>query len=176
MDAYFAIFLILLVYGLLLAIPIGLSVAIYRWLTKKGYKKLGLIAVFLTIGALGFYIYVSIFPLDCFYVDDFEYYSELDFPDSGKILAKYASYPDIHGKYYSYALVEFSEKDFSSLFNKVNTDSTFTPDTIIGHSIEFDKVTKAVDTKGIIKIVQKSKLNIAFLNDNKTVIIERRIW
>ena len=173
MDTYFVIFLIFLFFGFLLAIPIALSVIIYRWFTKKGYKKTGLATASLIIGLICFFIYISIYPLDSFYKEDFEYYSGLPFPKSGKILAKDASYPDIHGTYSSDALIELSIIDFKNLLENVSKDSTFKNDTILCGEY-YDKVIKSISTKNIIKIVRKGKLIIAFLNDNKTIIIEKR--
>jgi len=173
MDAYILFFLILFWGGLLLAIPIVLSFIIYRWLTKKGLRKVGLAVVFLIIGVFCYYIYISIYPPDGFYIDDFEYYSGLPFPESGRILAKDASFLDIHGTYSSDALIELSKTDFNNLYEKVSNDSTFKNDTIMCGEY-YNKVTKSINTKSIIKIVQKGKLNIAFLNDNMTIIIEKR--
>lgn len=173
MDAYLAILLMFIFLGLILAVPIGLSITIYRWLTKKGYKTAGFVSAFLIVGTLCFYIYISVYPLDSFYKYDFEYYSGLTFPSSGIILSKDASYPDIHGTYSSDAVIELSNSDFNSLLNTVNNDKTFQTDTIMCGEY-FDKVTNGIDTKNFIRIVKKGSLNIMFLKDNKTIIIEKR--
>jgi len=177
MDVIFLIFLIILGFGLLVGIPILFSVLSYRWLRKKGHEKLGLAIGGLVIVALVFWIYIAFYPLDSFYKEDFEYYSKLTFPPSGRIISKEASYPDIHGKYSSDAVVELSKADYSLLLRKLGSDSTFKADTVIGYASQyFEKVTIGIAKKDIIQIVRKSKLNIGFHKDKRTIIIERRMW
>lgn len=62
-----------------------------------------------------FSIYASIFPFDDFYKGEFVRVTGLKFPASGRILEKYASYPDMHGDYDSCALIQVSESDYESL-------------------------------------------------------------
>lgn len=62
-----------------------------------------------------FNVYEAIFPFDDFYKCQFVDVTELPFPESGKIVKKYASYPDIHGDYMACAFIQVSEEDYKSL-------------------------------------------------------------
>ncbi len=166
---------ILIALIVLSVITIGIPIIIYRWLAKKGYKNIGLTVGLLIIGIPSFFIYTAVYPLDSFYQEDFERYTGLTFPPSGKIVAKDATYPDQHGKYDSEALVEFSETDYNSLLLKTTADRTFKLDTTLTRSAWYYKVAKRMQSKSIIKIVQKGEISITFLNDKKTVMIEGKI-
>ncbi len=174
MDTLTLLFLILLGVLLLFGIPLLLAFFIYRWLVKKGQKKIALIISSLIIATLLFFVYTAINPLDSFYKDDFEKETEVKFPTSGKFLSKAASFPDHHGKYYSDAVIKFSKKDYSDLFEKA---MSFTTDSVIGDdSNYFEEVTKGISKKEIVRIVKRKKIKIAFLNDGERIILERCMY
>jgi energy-coupling factor transporter transmembrane protein EcfT len=162
--------------GLYLGLPIGAFIFSYRWLSRKGYQKVGLLVSVLAIGMLAYFVYFAIYPDDDFYKNDFEHYTDMPFPDSGKIINKDASFPDTHGKYASCALIKFSEADYGTLLLEISTDTTFKADHNLGYSGMFSQVAKGVNRNDTVKVVRKKKLNIAFLNDKKTVIVEHTIF
>jgi hypothetical protein len=99
----------------LLTVPIALGYLIYCWLKKKGYGRLAnyifsALAIFIVYN-----IYTAIYPTDSFYKDEFEYCFKMKFPKSGEIIAKDASYPDLHGDYCMAFVSELSEKDYKDL-------------------------------------------------------------
>jgi hypothetical protein len=169
--------LFIVIFIVIIVLPfIWLLVKLANWFIKKGYKKATYIALCI-IGLFVVYsIYTAIYPPDRFYIEDFEYYTELKFPPSSKILKKNADYPDQHGKYTSIAVVQLSKSDYKNLLLKVATDTTFTTDTTIGISNSFDEVTAGVDKKGIIKIVRKKKMKLAFLKDSTHLLIEKHFY
>ena len=71
------------------------------------------------ISSLGIFVvyqvYRAFFPSDDFYRYDFKKVTGLAFPASGKILHKYASFPDLHGDYDSCALIQVSTLDYEKL-------------------------------------------------------------
>ena len=159
---------------LLAALPILVTIIIYRWLAKKGYPHIGIIISLLIIGFETYTIYTAIYPLDDFYKDDFEYETKLKFPKSANIIAKDASYPDFQGQYVSDARIELSNGDYTSLLNKIRYFDTGTYIGINGQY--FDKVVIGIDKKDIIRINKRGRINIGFLNDNKTIIVERELF
>ena len=106
-------------------IPVGLAYLVFLWLTKKGYKKIGL-AILATVTIWTVYSsYTAFYPTDSFYEDEFEYNIGLDFPTSGDILTKDASYPDLHGDYSATVLFKTDKNDFNKIlttneFKKIN--------------------------------------------------------
>lgn len=103
----------------LLALPVVLSV----WLWKKGKIGKGLTVAFILF--LAFEIYRSIYPLDEFYKEEFTKITKLPFPESGEILEKFASYPDMHGDYESCALIEVSDQDYLLLSESIQESKEF---------------------------------------------------
>ncbi len=162
--------------GLFLGLPVWASIIIYRWLSRKGHQKAGVLVPIIAIGVITFSVYSAIYPDDDFYENDFEYYTNLSFPNSGKIINKEVSFPDTHGKYVSCALVEFSEADYGSLLSIVSTDTTFKADHRLGYSGMISQVATGINRNDTVKVVRKKKLNIAFLNDSRTVIIEHTLF
>lgn len=74
-----------------------------------------------------YHIYLAFFPSDDFYKYDFKKVTGRAFPASGKILNKYASFPDLHGDYDSCALIQVSQLDYEKLkenFQPINTSES----------------------------------------------------
>ncbi len=76
---------------------------------------IGKISIILLGGAFIFLVYVAVFPFDDFYKEEFVNVTVTPFPASGKIVKKYATYPDFHGDYMSCALIQVSESDYQHL-------------------------------------------------------------
>ncbi len=120
-------------------------------------------------------IYWAVYPDDDFYKNYFEQNTGLQFPASGKILAKDSDYPDQHGKYSPVAVIRFSPADYQYLISTVKNDSAFKPRKKIGFSSAYDKITEGIKKDDIAGMFQKNKLLIAFLKDNERVIIEKHL-
>lgn len=67
------------------------------------------------LGWLAYLTYTAIWPLDSFYVDEIERYTSLQLPSDHKVLKKRSSYPDIHGDYYSEAVIKVKGLDTSNI-------------------------------------------------------------
>jgi hypothetical protein len=119
-----------LLFLIITLIPVGLAYLVFRWLTKKGYKKIGLV-ILATVAIWTVYSsYTAFYPTDGFYEDEFEYNTGLDFPTSGDILTKDASYQDLHGDYSATAFFKTDSKDFKQILAAIQKDSKFQLDTI----------------------------------------------
>jgi hypothetical protein len=175
MDALLLLLGILLVIVIIIGLPLYLIIYPYRKLRKTKFRKYAFIVPALIIGLTVYIIYDAIYPSDSFYEEDFTSITGLSFPQSGKILSKDADYPDQHGHYTSVAVVFLSSDDYNVLFTKVNNDKTFETDTIMGESSSFRKVTAGIKNKDIKKILRKGKMVMGFLNDNRRIILERRL-
>lgn len=147
----------------------------YKRIRKTRFKKYAFLVPVLVIGFIAYLIYSSVYPSDDFYKDDFESITKIEFPASGKFLFKDADYPDIHGHYTPIALVSLSTIDYRTLLDKVNNDHSFETDTTIGESSTFKEVMKEIKVNQIKKIVRKNKMVIGFVNDDKRVVLERRM-
>lgn len=118
-----------IILAVILIIIIGLIYLIFRWLNKIGKTKTGLMVFTLIFLGLTYLIYTALNPTDGFYIDEFETNSGLEFPESGKVKSKSATYPDQHGDYSANALFELNNKDFLKLINQIQNDSKFQIDT-----------------------------------------------
>jgi hypothetical protein len=124
------VILLIMVFIIIPILSLLLLVFLTRRLYNKGYKKLAILIPFLIIMFVGYEVYRSIYPNDKFYIEDFERYSGMKFPVSGKIIEKEATYPDLHGHYMSQALIQLSESDFLELKNELNLNRSAKLDTI----------------------------------------------
>ena len=83
----------------------------------------------ITIGTI-YFSYTAFYPTNSFYEDEFEDNTGLDFPNSGDILTKDASYPDLHGDYSATALFKIDQNDFNFILNSIQKNTKFQLDTI----------------------------------------------
>ena len=168
--------LYLLLFILIIALPIALSIWGYKRLAKNGYKKIAIAIPAIIVGTLSYSIYTAVSPVDNFYKEDFESNTGLKFPVSGNILSKAATYPDQHGKYSSVAVVSISASDYKLLFEQTNVDTTFKAGNLTKPLNIYNEVTSGISDSDILTIVRKKKLAIAFLKDKKRIVLERRIY
>ena len=164
----------------LLAIPCAGLYFLHKWLTKKGYRKVGLTLIFAFTVYLGYSTYTAIYPTDSFYFSEFKEVTLREAPKSATVINKDASYPDFHGDYCSASLITVSNDDYSSLLNELTNDKRITknkPEEIIGSS-ELDKVMGSFKTEQIIYSFTRSiagqedhYLYIGFLDDKKTIVV-----
>ncbi len=126
-----------------------------------------------------FSTWTAFFPMNGFYEDIFENNTELEFPKSGKIIAKDSEYPNFHGDYWAAAIFEVNNEDFQNLKTKLMNMENFQIDTSnqkIGIPREFDNLISNIEYKDIeIVFFNKTKewFKVAFLKDGKTIIFER---
>ena len=175
----FSIFAGLIVLALL-AIPYGGLYFLHKWLTKKGYRKVGLTLIVAFTFYLGYSTYTSIYPTDSFYLSEFKEVTLREAPKSATVKNKEASYPDFHGDYCSASLITVSNDDYSSLLNELTNDKRITkskPGEII-RSNELYKVMGVFKTEQIIYSFTRSiagqddhHLSIGFLDDKKTILV-----
>lgn len=99
----------LLIIMLPLAILIGMLILIWK---KDPYGKY--VSLALGIGVI-FVIVTAIWPMDSFYLDELRNNSNLEVSGKYEVLSKNSSYPDMHGDYYSEAVLRVTDMDFSSL-------------------------------------------------------------
>ena len=67
------------------------------------------------LGLFTFFIITAIWPMNSFYVDEFESNSNVSLGENFKVLVKESSYPGFHGDYYSKAVFRINDLDFSNL-------------------------------------------------------------
>ena len=96
-----------------LAILIGILILIWKKVPFGKYASLVLV-----IGVV-FVIVTAIWPMDSFYIDELKNNTNLEVSGKYEVLSKNSSYPDMHGDYYSEAVLRVTEIDFSSLASDV---------------------------------------------------------
>lgn len=162
-------------------IPVGLAYLILRWLTKKGYKKVGLtILVTTTIWTI-YSSYTAIYPTDSFYKDEFEDNTGLDFPKSGDILTKEASYPDLHGDYSATALFKTDKNDYNLILTTIQKDNKFQLDSIPFkfNLPNFDTTIKEASFTKCYTLNRQERdliFTISFNDKNNLIEIQRNSW
>jgi hypothetical protein len=162
-------------------IPVGLAYLVFHWLTKKGYRKIGL-GILITVIIWTIYSsYTAFYPTDSFFEHEFEYNTGLKFPKSGEILTKDASYPDLHGDYSATALFKTNANDFYQILNAIQLAKRFQADTIpfkfnITNS---NKNFKETDFKKCFTSNRHDRdliFNISFDDKEKLIEIQRDSW
>lgn len=153
-----------------------------NWLT---IRKLKLLTGFLTIMIASYHTYTAFYPSDSFFEDEFENSTKMQFPNSGKILEKEASYPDMHGDYTSSAIILVNDSDFNLILKQIQQNKTFQPDTLnISFGREIQKKVNLL-TNADFKMVYSnyelahqlsSMFVIAFDFKNKIIIFEWSSW
>lgn len=172
------IFLIIIILGI--GIPIGISYLIYKWIKKKGFNKKWRIIALTPILIVGYFIYGAIYPSSDFYKTDFKEVTKMEFPKSGIIKYKTASFPDHFGDYTSSFLVEFDHADLEKLESKLKTNGFEEKENKM-HSNELEHIERKKRRKNyskqyVIDSIASKHYSVGFLDDNKSVIITRVSW
>ena len=175
------VFLILLILLMLLfvATPTLISLLIRKWLIKKGHPKIGHTVTIAVVLGTFYLIYTAILPPTSFYEDEFEQNTGFELPNSAEFLAKDASYPDLHGDYWSAAVVQLSPEDFNQLKEQLSNESTMQLDTSkyhYGMGTDFDELNSKIDMNSVDKILVSTRsdwFKVTFLKDGRTIIYER---
>jgi hypothetical protein len=159
------------------AIPVILSVIIFRWLSRRGYRKIAIIVLLAFYSFIAYNIYTAIFPTDDFYYDEFRTVTLKPIPKSAVIVKKTASYPDFHGDYTSVSLIKLSKQDYRKLLSEIRADKRLHKGEIIGSS-ELDE-TMGKQFEGRVTAVfnrtipneSDHYLTIMFLNDAQSIVV-----
>jgi len=183
MDKDVVIFFIIAI--VILLIPFAIIYFCYRWLSRKGLKKIALILVGIIVLILTFSIYRVVSPEDSFYKDDFKDGLNLPFPSSGDIISKDASYPDTHGKYCACSLIKFNKNDYNYVAEFLKNNPKFSSnDSLDVSTDEFNNVfhqTTNLDTSKSLKYFSKienikNRISIRLINNrisNHLVLYQR---
>lgn len=139
-----------------------------RW--NKYLKIIGIIPVFV----IAYFIYDAIFPSEIFYKEEFKIATKKDFPTNGEFIFKSASFPDLHGSYYSIFCIETNESFYNDLYN----DLHIIADTIVTTPMhEFEKGVKRIEGKELVEKISFTVghvyYNIGFFPDRKTILVYR---
>ncbi len=125
--------------------------------------------------SLAYSIYGAMYPSDDFFLAEFKEVTLREPPFSSKIVAKSASYPDLHGDYCSYSRIELTPTDYSALLGEIEADSCFEPSEEVG-SDEQQEALKAVPVIPTEKSFTRPKpgkpdhhLTVKFLSGGKHV-------
>jgi len=70
--------------------------------------------------------YFALHPADDFFLGEFREVTQRAAPVDTKILAKYASYPDLHGDYCSFSRMEMSASSYEHLIVDLSSDKQMT--------------------------------------------------
>jgi hypothetical protein len=130
----FYIAVVILFSGFVVSLCAGLVYILYRFF-KKNYLfdyitprrhifikriivySIPIITIWITFRAF--------FPNDRFFKEEFTDITKIDFPKKGKIVSKFADYPDFHGDYSSCARIELKTEDFTVIKKLIKSDTTF---------------------------------------------------
>ena len=177
-DIYMELAVILIILALFL-LGFVLLIVLYKWLLRRGYHKLALLFPSMILVVVGYGAYISLIPPDSFYKEDFEKYSGVPFPASGKIIKKYASYPDLQGDYISVSLVKLSPEDFQTLKEELNRTSGSAVDTagypFLEHTFKFLGDSTHGQSKNFEIIYRINKSVIGLYKDGNTILFEKGI-
>ena len=170
---------LILTFLALFLLAFSLLIVLYKWLLRKGYRKLALLFPTMIIVVVGYGAYVSLVPRDSFYREDFEKYTGVEFPASGKIIKKYATYPDLQGEYISVALIRLSTSDYQSLKAALDRSSNSAVDTagypFLEHTFKFLGDSTHGENKNFAIIYRANKSVIGFYKDGNTILFEKGI-
>jgi hypothetical protein len=70
--------------------------------------------------------YTALYPSADFYLDELHSVTARQSPAEAKIIAKDATYPDLHGDYCSFSRIRLSEWSYRKLLDELKTDERFT--------------------------------------------------
>lgn len=170
-------FLFVLIALALFLLVFTLLIVLYKWLLRHGFHKLALLFPALIIVVVGYGAYISLVPRDSFYKEDFEKYSGIDFPSSGRILKKYATYPDLQGEYISVALIRLSTSDYRTLREELNRSKSLAVDTtqypFLGNTFKFLGDSGQRANKNFAIVYRINKAVIGFYKDGNTILFEK---
>ena len=172
-------FILILIVLALFLLGFALLIVLYKWLLRRGFRTLAMLFPAMIIVVVGYGAYVSLVPRDRFYKEDFEKYSGIPFPASGKIIKKYATYPDLQGEYISVALIRLSSADYEYLKKELNASSHSAVDTtgypFLEYTLKFLGDSTHGENRKFAIIYRAGKSVIGFNKDGNTILFEKGI-
>jgi hypothetical protein len=170
---------LILTFLALFLLAFALLIVLYQRLLRKGYRKLALLFPAMILVVVGYGAYVSLVPRDSFYKEDFEKYTGIEFPASGKIIKKYATYPDLQGEYISVALIRLSTTDYQTLKEELNRSNSLAVDTagypFLEHTFRFLGDSTHGGNKNFAIIYRINKSVVGLYKDGNTILFEKGI-
>lgn len=128
------------------------------------------VSVFLAYSA-----YDAVYPSDDFFLGEYAEVTLRQAPDTARVIAKSASYPDLHGDYCSFSRIALGARDYDELLRQLSEDSRLSPGEGLG-SQEEQAVQRQVPRIGVRTSFTRSVagesdrfLAIRFLNDGAHV-------
>jgi hypothetical protein len=70
--------------------------------------------------------YTALYPSEDFYLDELQTVTARPPPAEARVIAKEATYPDLHGDYCSFSRISISESSYRKLLDEIKTDERFT--------------------------------------------------
>jgi len=158
-------------------IIVAIEIFFVRWIWKKeSIGKIIAASSLLILTWLTWSVYSAVYPPDCFYEKEFKKVTGIDFPRSGKVVLKDASYPDQHGDYSSCALIDLSAEDYNSLLQMISKQSYQGRN----GSASFDNVLKQLGDIKFIAEASSEKQNEYFywalIEERYSVLIHYASW
>jgi hypothetical protein len=179
MDALYLTLLIIILVGI--GIIFAVSYGIYKFIHKKEFdKRLRLLAL-TPIIIVSYFVYRAFYPNEEFYKEDFREVAGMDFPASGVIEYKWASYPDQFGDYTSISLVKTDKKFYTQLLQELPNQEFRKPREDDFGLLEYSLIKVELKDRKIEQeyILSKSSglvYYIGFISDQETIIIQRASW
>ena len=125
-------------FKILLSLPVYLLFKLALGTKRKTNQNYGFIFPIGIILTFLIIIYLQYYPLDSFYIEQFEEGVRFKMPESGKIVEKISAEVFLRWEYRSAAMIEFSEEDYNYLLQKIKNSDCFTKDSIFHCNSEFD--------------------------------------
>lgn len=116
---------LLFLFLLVILSPVFIAYIVYRWLKRKGYPKTGAGILIGVLCAWGYLVYITLYPGEDFYKEEFELATKMKFPASAEIISKSAGYPDLTGDYDACVLFKPGKKEYKELLYTVKQDTCF---------------------------------------------------
>ena len=147
-------------------------------LTKPRSKQINTIYICIIVVISAYLTFDAFFPGKSFYENEFKTVTLRDLPKSAKFVEKAASYPDLHGGYFSSSQIRLSKTDYNNLLYELTNDNRIAKSREIRGAEEFSKTLGDKESKNIIygftrQITGKENhyLFIGFYNDGQTIFV-----
>ncbi|WP_443946545.1 hypothetical protein ACJVDH_05395 [Pedobacter sp. AW1-32] len=178
MDLFRIKFLTMLIILAFIALLPLMLIAIVR-ITKLKLHLKRILMILLSVMQLTIFctIYMAFYPTDSFFFDEYLNVVGKPIPDSARVIAKSASYPDFQGAYNSISLFRLSDYDYDKLLQEIYRNKNFKKADVIYSETYYDVFHSY---KNLTKIDWFARRNarldmqyhlIGFLKDQKTIII-----
>lgn len=162
----------------LISLPTFAAFLLNRWLIKKRIKYVGMVLLIAAPIWTAYEVYTAFYPADSYYLSEFKEVTLREAPKSAEVVRKTASYPDLHGDYYSVSLIKLSSQDYTDLNEALLADNRIIKSGEFIGSTEFDKVMGDLKMDQInfgftrqIPNEEDHYLYIGFLDDQQSVIV-----